>query len=100
VRDLAAAVIQALTRPIEGHVTLLLAAADVTSNGRTSRELVRDLMPAVEWRGGPEYESDPFRSLVDASRARSLLDWQPQHTWRDYVESAAARKSPILPWRR
>jgi nucleoside-diphosphate-sugar epimerase len=100
VRDLASAVIQALTRPIEGDVTLLLAAADVTTNGRTSSQLAHDLLPDVEWRGGPEYESKPFRSLVDTSRARELLDWQPRHTWRDFVDSAASRKGVTLPWRR
>ena len=99
-RDLAAAVVQALTRPPEGHHTLLLAAADITSGGRTTLELVHDLMPDVEWRGGPEYETDPFRSLVDASQAGALLEWQPRYSWREFISSSGQGRRISLPWRR
>jgi nucleoside-diphosphate-sugar epimerase len=35
----------------------------------------------VAWRGGAEYEDDPFRSLIDIARARRVLGWAPRHTW-------------------
>jgi hypothetical protein len=60
---------------------LLICAADLTTSGRTSRELVDLIHPQVEWRGGPDFERQPYRSLIDLDRARALLDWEPEHTW-------------------
>jgi UDP-glucose 4-epimerase len=39
--------------------------------------------PDVPWRGGPEYDADPFKALVDNSKAKRVLGWQPKHTWRE-----------------
>jgi nucleoside-diphosphate-sugar epimerase len=39
------------------------------------------LHPRVEWRGGAEFERDPYRSLVDIERARAALGWEPRHRW-------------------
>jgi nucleoside-diphosphate-sugar epimerase len=85
VRDLSAACIQALTCPVEGHACVLVAAADITTSGRTSRELARFVHPDVEWRGGEEFETDPFRSLLVTDNARRLLGWEPRHTWQAFV---------------
>ncbi|MDT3440638.1 MULTISPECIES: NAD(P)-dependent oxidoreductase [unclassified Pseudofrankia] len=82
VRDLASAVERALTAPLAGHHRLLLCAADISSSNDHARTLAERLLPDVEWRGGPEYETDPFRALVDASGARALLGWAPRHRWR------------------
>lgn len=82
VRDLASAVERALTAPLTGHHRLLLCAADISSAHDDARTLAERLLPDVEWRGGPEYDTDPFRALVDASGARALLGWAPRHRWR------------------
>jgi nucleoside-diphosphate-sugar epimerase len=82
VRDLVSAVERALTAPLDGHHRLLLCAADISSARDGARVLTERLLPDVEWRGGPEYQSDPFRALVDTSRARTLLGWAPRHHWR------------------
>jgi len=75
--DVADAAALALTRPAAGHVRLLLAADDAWTTA-PSREMARRLLPDVPWRGGPEYDADPFRSLVDARRAREALGWTPR----------------------
>ena len=80
VRDLARSVLHALTCPDPGHVSLLLSAEDVAGD-RPSTELVAASLPSVRWRGGPEYERDPFLSLLDARRARSVLGWAPEQRW-------------------
>jgi UDP-glucose 4-epimerase len=81
-RDLSLACLRALTCEVEGYRCVLLTSADITTSGRTSRELVRLVHPDVEWRGGPRYEEDPYRTLVDIGPAERLLGWSPQHTWR------------------
>jgi nucleoside-diphosphate-sugar epimerase len=82
VRDVAAAVELALGRPLSGHSRLLLSAADAWTSA-PSRDMARRIMPDVPWRGGPEYEADPYRALVDASRASQLLGWKPRYRWKD-----------------
>jgi len=82
VRDVANAAVLGLTCPDPGHVTLLLCADDINSD-TPSREMAAKVHPAVPWRGGPEYERDPYRALVDNSRAKAVLGWQPQYKWRE-----------------
>jgi nucleoside-diphosphate-sugar epimerase len=86
VRDTATAAICALTCPDPGHVTLLLCADDISSASKTSRELARQIHPDVPWRGGEEYERDPYRALLDSRRARQLLGWKPEVRWRKEPE--------------
>jgi len=82
VDDLADAIAAALVAPLTGHHRLLVCAADVSSAELDSPTLAQRVMPDVPWRGGPEYEAEPFRALVDTSRARVLLGWSPQRRWR------------------
>jgi nucleoside-diphosphate-sugar epimerase len=82
VEDLARATLCALTCPDPGHIALLVNADDISSTELTSRELVQKLLPDIEWRGGPEYEREPYKALMDNSRAREVLDWAPQYRWR------------------
>ena len=80
VRDVAAAAVLGLTCPDPGHVTLLLCADDIASD-TPSREMAAKVHPDVPWRGGPEYELEPFKALVDASRAKAVLGWRPRYSW-------------------
>jgi len=61
-------------------VRLLLCAADIADR-RPTLELVAENVPHVPWRGGPEYKEQPFRGLIDISRARRVLGWEPRYTW-------------------
>jgi UDP-glucose 4-epimerase len=79
-RDLAAAVLAALTVPGIGHLTGLICADDTTSPVPV-RELARKLLPDVPWRG-PEPE-DPSRVLVRCDRVKQALGWAPRHGWHE-----------------
>ena len=84
-RDLTSACEKALACPIEGYRCLHVTSSDVTTSGRTSPELAAFVLPDVEWRGGQEYERDPYRSLIDIEPIQVLLDWKPRHTWRRFI---------------
>jgi UDP-glucose 4-epimerase len=81
VRDVASAAVLGLTCPDPGHVTLLLCADDIASD-TPSREMAAKVHPEVPWRGGAEYEANPFKALVNNRKAKQVLGWQPKYTWR------------------
>jgi nucleoside-diphosphate-sugar epimerase len=85
VRDLAAACRAAVTSTLTGYNRVLVASSDITTSGRTSLELVRDLMPNVPWRGDASYRSNPYQTLLRIDRARSLLGWEPRFTWQAFL---------------
>lgn len=86
VRDVAAAAVLGLTCPDPGHVRILLCADQIASD-HPSRELAAKVHPDVPWRGGPEYETDPYKALVTTRRAKEVLGWQPRYRWQDAAES-------------
>jgi len=88
-RDLTSACIRALTCALKGYHCVLVTSSDISTSGRTSRQLAQLVHPDVDWRGGAEYEGDPYRTLVDIDPATRLLDWRPQHTWRSITGSGA-----------
>jgi len=85
VRDLSRACLAALTCPLADHATHLVSAPDITTSGRTSRELVEFVHPGIAWRGGSEYQRDPFRTLLDIEEAKRELEWEPRYTWRSHA---------------
>ncbi len=82
VRDAASAALCALTCEFSGHATLNLCADDISSALQNSRDLARLVCPDVEWHGGAEYETEPFKALVDNRRAKETLGWSPRYKWR------------------
>jgi len=84
-RDLAAACAAALRCDVGGFSAVSVCSPDISTSGRTSRELCRDLHPGVEWRGGAAFEADPYASLIRLDRARTVLGWEPVHTWREFM---------------
>ena len=88
VRDAAEAARCALVCPDPGHVTLLLCAEDIAA-AAPSAELVKRLLPGVEWRGGSEYEREPYRALVRIDRAKAVLGWRPRVRWRGAYASSS-----------
>lgn len=83
VEDLARATVCGLICPDPGHEVLLVVAGDISSRARTSRAWAEKVLPHVPWRGGVEFDTDPYRSLVDGTRAQRVLDWKPQFRWGD-----------------
>jgi nucleoside-diphosphate-sugar epimerase len=85
VRDVAEAALLGLTAPVEGHEAFLLAAEDSSGKIPTA-EIVAKYYPNLPW---PRISSEvylanhPFRSLLDCSKAKRLLGWQPKISLRD-----------------
>ncbi len=88
-RDLSRACLRALVCDIQAFRCVLVSSSDITTSGRTSRELAKFVHPDVEWRGGAEFDDEPYRTLVDIEPARKLLDWNPEHTWRAFLSHGA-----------
>ena len=69
--DVAEAVKCAVHHPsIEGHATLLISADEAALAEQTSYQAAREIHPTVPWRGGPEFDHQPFRTLVDNQQAK------------------------------
>jgi len=80
VRDVAEATLRAVETTFRGHVRLLLCANDIADQ-RPTLELVAEHLPHIDWRGGREFTAEPFRSLIDCSRAQEILGFRPRHGW-------------------
>ena len=101
VRDVAQAVVCSLVAAVEGHQACLLAADDSVSFTPTS-ELIEKYYTHLAW---PNISKEEFltgpahQSLVDCSKAKNLLNWQPRFTWRDpsldSLEYRDSTESPV-----
>ncbi len=80
VEDVAAAIAKSVACQSPPHARLLICPGDIR-DPRPTRELVAQHLPKVPWRGGAEYKSAPFRSLIDIERARRVLGWEPRPKW-------------------
>ena len=81
-RDVAQAARLALTADIEGAQAFLVAAAD-TCMTRPSRDLLAEVYPDVPLRGSVE----GHETLLSIERARDVLGYEPNHSWRDHVDA-------------
>jgi nucleoside-diphosphate-sugar epimerase len=81
-RDVAQAVRLSLTADVHGAEAFLVAAADNCMT-RESRELMAEVYPKVPIRG----EVNGHQTLLSIDKARSMLGYEPQHSWRDYVSA-------------
>lgn len=79
-RDGAQAVRRALTAPVTGAEVCIVANADTVMR-LPSAELMAREFPDVEVRG----ELGEHETLLSIDRARELLGYSPEHTWRDHV---------------
>ena len=79
VRDVAQSCVRALEADLRGAEYFIVAAADTVMN-RPSRELMAEVYPDVPYEATPgEYDS-----LLSSEKARRLLGYAPQHSWRGY----------------
>ncbi len=85
-RDVASACRLSLEAPAEslaGSPGLIIAAADTVMN-RPSAALFREVFPGVPLtRDLGEYET-----LLAIDRARELIGYEPQHSWRDHISAS------------
>jgi len=77
-RDGAQAIERALETAPVGFDTFIIAAADTVMT-RSNADLVAEVFPDVETRG----DLDGTRTLLSIDKARRLLGYDPQHSWRD-----------------
>jgi UDP-glucose 4-epimerase len=77
-RDGAQAVRKALTYQGKGFEAFIIANAD-TVMSRPTAELAAEIFPDVEVRG----ELGEHQTLLSIEKARRLLGYEPEHSWRD-----------------
>ena len=65
---------------VTGSGNVIIAAADTVMN-RPSRDLLAEVFPHVPVTG----EVSEFGTLLRIDRAREVLGYQPQHSWRDHL---------------
>jgi len=80
-RDGAQAVSRALASAAPGFETFIIAAADTVSS-RSSSDLAAEVFPRVGFTR-PVAENE---TLLGIDKARRLLGYAPEHSWRDHVE--------------
>ena len=76
-RDGAQAIRKALEAPIQGAEVFIIANADGVMN-RPNAELLAEVFPGVPAAG----EFGPNDTLLSIEKARRMLGYQPQHSWR------------------
>jgi nucleoside-diphosphate-sugar epimerase len=85
-RDVAAGVSLGIEAGMDGAEIVILAAAD-TCMRRDSAELMGEVYPTVELRGGIEGR----QTLLSIERARRLIGYEPTHSWLDAGSLKPAR---------
>jgi nucleoside-diphosphate-sugar epimerase len=80
-RDVAESCALALERDLNGAEHFLIAAADTVMN-RPSRELMAEVYPGVPY----EPTAGDYDTLLSNEKARTLLGYAPQHSWREHLE--------------
>ena len=81
-RDVAQSCRLALEAEIASAEVFIIAAADTVMD-RANRELMAEVFPGVPLREGV----GDFETLLSIDKARQLLGYAPQHSWRDQVSS-------------
>ncbi len=89
--DAAAAVAHAVAGSFTGHGVFNVSADDCALAVQTSREAAASIHPDVPWRGGEEYDRDPFRALLDNANAKRALSWSPRFRLRAAPDTESAR---------
>ncbi|HZM55822.1 MAG TPA: hypothetical protein VFC03_12440, partial [Acidimicrobiales bacterium] len=83
-RDGAQAVLRALENARPGFEAFIIAAADSVMS-RPSADLVAEVFPGVELvRDVGEHET-----MLSIDKAKRLLGYAPEHSWRDHAGSVA-----------
>jgi nucleoside-diphosphate-sugar epimerase len=93
VRDVAEAALLALTAQVENHTALLLTADENRTHTPTA-EIVEKHFAHLPWKASKEdyLARGEFISLVDCSRAKQVLGWQPRYSLFDPEAGYEPRK--------
>jgi nucleoside-diphosphate-sugar epimerase len=79
-RDVALSCRLSLEADLRGAEHFIVAAADTVMT-RLSRELMAEVFPATPY----EPTEGDYDALVSSAKAKRLLGYEPQHSWRDHV---------------
>ncbi|GAB4125998.1 MAG: NAD(P)-dependent oxidoreductase [Roseiflexaceae bacterium] len=79
-RDVAQSCRRGIEAEISGAEAFIIAAADTVMN-RPSAELIAEVFPSVPLRS----TEGEYGTLLGISKARSMLGYDPHHTWRNHV---------------
>ncbi|ELZ26887.1 UDP-glucose 4-epimerase [Halosimplex carlsbadense 2-9-1] len=79
VADAATIARRAVEADLDGHEAFWAVAADTCADAPSER-LAAECYPDAEVRGS----LDGHESLISTDKARELLGWEPEHSWRDY----------------
>jgi nucleoside-diphosphate-sugar epimerase len=80
-RDVAQVCRRSLEADIQGAEAFIVAAADTVMN-RPSRELLAEFYPGTSLRDG----IGEFDTLLGIDKARRLLGYEPEYSWREHVQ--------------
>jgi nucleoside-diphosphate-sugar epimerase len=83
VRDAALACRLALAADVQGAASVIIAAADTVMN-RPTAELLAERFPEVPVRREPT----GFQTLLAIDRAREVIGFTPEHSWRDEIAAS------------
>jgi nucleoside-diphosphate-sugar epimerase len=79
-RDVAQACLKAVTAELDGAHSFVIAAADTLMEA-SNAELLDDQFPGIEIRG----DIGEHKTLLSIDKARELLGYEPEHSWRNQV---------------
>lgn len=82
-RDAASACRKAVEKDDLGAVTLNIAADETSMDIKSSDLLAAEFPEVTDIRGN----LNSYETMLNNNKAKQLLDWQPVHHWRDYVNS-------------
>ncbi len=86
IRDLSEVILTASTTNFSGYHCYGISSDDITTSGLSSIDLVNKICPFADWRGGKEYIETPYKSLVNCTNIKQLLDWKPKYRWKDFFD--------------
>lgn len=89
VRDLSEAIYKSVIVDFAGFHCYLIAADDITTSGKTSKELVDFIYPGIEWKADDLYITSPYKTILKNEKIKKLLGWNPKYSWSDYVRKFA-----------
>ena len=96
-RDVAECFCRALDYEDRAFDVFNVSAADTIGRVHTLPRLESILGRRLEVRKPEVYERDPCASVLDISRARERLGWEPEGDWRSVVAEHAARVTESVP---
>jgi UDP-glucose 4-epimerase len=85
IRDLVHAIYLSLNAQFTGFHCHNISSNDITTSGKTSRELVNFIHPNVTWKGDKSYQVNKYKTLLENENIKRLLGWEPDYSWKRYI---------------